>query len=627
MAYQENHVTVILKVLDEWKSLEGQSVELDGTSLTIAKLMAVSSKRVNDISMAVHLEEDLIKNVAYLDEKLTSGHVIYGVNTGFGGSANVRCSDPLEVQRSLIRHLNVGFGQTIDLDVVRGVMAVRANSLALGYSGVRPEVVKLLCGMINADVIPVTPLRGSISASGDLAPTSYIAACMSGRPESMVTYRGEEVLATEAFNDAKLPIIEFQAKEALAVVNSASFASTLAARVLFDASIAVLLTQLTTAMSVECLRGRMESFHPTIHKGLPHQGNQEVANNLVKLLEGSKLARTGLESTKEDNPDTLKQDRYPLRTSPQWLGPTTEILLASIRRVTIELNSSNDNPIIDHRRDEILHGGNFQGISTTIAMDQTRQALQLCGKLIFAQLSEILNYTMNDGLPPNLSGCDVNSDFGFKGVDTATASYASELDYLTNPLTNHVVSAEMHNQAVNSMALVSARMTGSALELLQMILTNALCAQCQAIDLRWLEGQVVGSFERLLIRCQLTEKMLDSEIPLPWYQLAFNLKGCSSKLESFLVTRGIHVNGILEEFSSEIDTLTGKMKAGQHVKEVSRCLGKGTREAYIYIRETLNVRFNHGPESDRLDKSLEKIFASIKNREIADLVTKVFQQD
>src|SRR6218665_2390914 len=329
----------------------------------------------------------------------------------------------------------------------------------------------------------------------------------------------------------------------------------------------------------------METFHPTIHKGLPHQGNQEVAINLLKLLDRSKLARHGLESTKKDNPDTLKQDRYPLRTSPQWLGPTTEILLASIRRVTIELNSSNDNPIIDHRRDEILHGGNFQGISTTIAMDQTRQALQLCGKLIFAQLSEILNYTMNDGLPPNLSGCDVNSDFGFKGIDTATASYASELDYLTNPLTNHILSAEMHNQSVNSMALVSARMSGSALEILQMMLTNALCAQCQAIDLRWLEGQVIGSLERLLIRCKLTEKIVNAEISLPWYQLAFNLKGCSNKLENFLISRGVHVNGVLAEFASEIDTLNDRMRAGQHVKDVATSIGKG-RKFFVYDTAT-----------------------------------------
>jgi len=124
-------------------------------------------------------------------------------------------------------------------------------------------------------------------------------------------------------------------------------------------------------------------------------------------------------------------------------------------------------------------------------MDQVRQSIQLCGRLIFAQISELLNHTTGHGLPPNLSGRDVNVDFGFKGVDVTTAGYMSELDFLTQPMTSHVHSAEMHNQSVNSMALASARMSADALDLLQMILSNALCALCQAVELRWLRTQVL----------------------------------------------------------------------------------------------------------------------------------------
>ena len=133
-------------------------------------------------------------------------------------------------------------------------------------------------------------------------------------------------------------------------------------------------------------------------------------------------------------------------------------MLNSIDRSTSEINSANDNPLIDHRRDEIIHGGNFQGASITVAMDQRKQALQMCGKMLFGQMSELVNFKLSNGLPPNLSGSDTNTDMGYKGTDIAMASYCSELDYLGYGLTNHVLSTELHNQSVNSLALISARM-------------------------------------------------------------------------------------------------------------------------------------------------------------------------
>ena len=243
-------------------------------------------------------------------------------------------------------------------------MAVRVNSLSCGYSGVRPSTVQLLADMLNHDIIPEVPKRGSVSASGDLIPTSYIAACMQGRSDAMVTKQGVRMRAPDALADAGLEPVTFQAKEALAVINSASFASSLAALVLYDANIAVTLTQIATALSVESLRGRVESFHPTIHRCLPHPGQQEVAANIRELLRESKFAIQIGEPT-GDKPGLLKQDRFALRSSPQWLGPVLETMLESVRRVTTEINSANDNPLIDHMTDEILHGANFQGMWRT----------------------------------------------------------------------------------------------------------------------------------------------------------------------------------------------------------------------------------------------------------------------
>ena len=481
--------SLVLKLLQGYRKVT-DDISLTGCDLTIAQLYHMKKSGHPSVSIDKDSIDVMIENCQYLEQKVKQGCVIYGVNTGYGGSADVRSNDIIEVQRSLIRHLNAGFGDSLPSALVRAVMVVRANSLCRAYSGARPIVPQLLCDMVNSDIIPVVPKRGSVSASGDLMPTSYIASCMVGREDAKVEYHGQVTTATEAFKDAGLVHVTFQAKEALAVINSASFSSSLAAYVLFDASIAAFLTQVATALSVEALQGRVESFHPTIHNCLPHPGQQEVAQTIACLLKSSKFAIQKLEVNRKDKADALKQDRYALRSSPQWLGPTLETLQESIRRVQIELNSANDNPIIDHRNDEILHGANFQGTSVTVAMDQARQSVQLCGKLLFGQMQEIVNYTMNNGLPPNLNGSDITTDFGFKGMDTAMASYMSELDFLTNNMSNHVLSTEMHNQAVNSMALVSARFTQQAVGILQMMLCNIMCAQIQAIDLRWLKSEV-----------------------------------------------------------------------------------------------------------------------------------------
>ena len=214
--------------------------------------------------------------------------------------------------------------------------------------------------MVNNDIVPVVPLRGSVSASGDLMPTSYIAAAMMGEPNAKVIYKGTEMPAAEAFKRANLEPIVFQAKEALGVVNASSFAASLGSPVVRKAEKCLQLTQVVTALAVEGLRGRLESFHPVVHACLPHVGQQQVARNIAQLLTGSKMARTQLEITSEDHDGELKQDRYALRTSPQWLGPVAETLRESERRIVVELNSSNDNPIINHVEDCILHGGNFQ---------------------------------------------------------------------------------------------------------------------------------------------------------------------------------------------------------------------------------------------------------------------------
>ena len=567
------HREVALSFINDFVGY-GSEFQLDGKHLTISELVAICEDKEKTVSVHPMAVKNMEANSQYLQKKVQEGASIYGINTGFGGSADVRSNDILEIQRSLVRHLNAGFGRHVEPEIVKAVMVVRANSLARAYSGVRPQVVSLLLDMVNKNIIPVVPLRGSISASGDLMPTSYICAVMMGRPDTKALYNGDILPAPEALKAAGLQPIVFQAKEALATLNSASFASSVGARVLFDGSVAILLTQVATALSVESLLGRTESFHPTVHECLHHKGNKEVAENIAGMLQNSKFAQQELDIYSNDREGRLKQDRYAIRSSPQWMGPVVETMVESIRRITTEINSATDNPLIDHTRDEILHCANFQGISITVAMDQARQSIQLCGKLLFAQHSEILNVHMSNGLPPNLCGSDPNTDFGYKGTDTAMASYMSELDFLTNNVTNHVLSAEMHNQAINSMGLVSARYSSEALEILQMMIANILNAHVQAIDLRYLQKLVQGEVSTLLKANRIKEEHVPAQV-WPWYTFVFTPEETARRIFDEVPHNGIDRLTFIQMFKGKFGSIYQSMIEGEFTDVIIERLGQG----------------------------------------------------
>ena len=266
------------------------------------------------------------------------------------------------------------------------------------------------------------------------------------------------------------------------------------------------LAQMAIAMGVEAMCGHVESFDAYISevKGDSQQG--EIARNIRGFLAGSKLAK-GLDmpiinhtnakdvtigGTIIDRSQKLAQDRYALRTSAQWLSPPTQDILLAFEQLQQCLNSTTDNPIVDGRdleKPRIINGGNFQGSLTAAMMDKTRISLQLIGKLMFAQCTEVINPVTNNGLPANLAATDPSIDFACKGLDINIAAYQSELGWLANPVGSHVQSAEMGNQAVNSLALISARKTTEAISILQKMMASQLYVLCQALDIRVMQAR------------------------------------------------------------------------------------------------------------------------------------------
>ncbi|PSN59403.1 putative phenylalanine ammonia-lyase [Corynespora cassiicola Philippines] len=478
-------------------------IEIDGESLKIADVIEVC---VNGAPAALAQDEATVQKVQAsldcLDEHLRSGKTIYGVNTGFGGSADTRTSEFEELQIALQQHLNVGIlvpsdkgassrdrdhettngvrGHALPVPVVRAMMLIRCNSLMRGHSGVRLSTVDAIVTLLKHDITPVVPLRGSISASGDLSSLSYIAGAIEGNPDVFVRIGAADAISADrALKQVGLQPTRLRAKEGLGIMNGTATSCGAACVAIHQAQQMATLSHALTAMGTEALLGTADNYHPFISTCRPHTGQTNAAATILAMLSGSRLA-----SRNDPHKVGLAQDRYALRTAPQWIGPQLEDLELAARQVQAEINSTTDNPLIDAESGKIHHGGNFQAAAVTSAMEKTTSAMQMIGKLLYAQCSELINNQLNKGLPPNLSADDPSLSFTFKGFDVNMAAYMSELAYLAHPVSAHVHVSEMNNQSVNSLALVAARYALEAIEVVSLMAATYIYALCQALDLR-----------------------------------------------------------------------------------------------------------------------------------------------
>ncbi|KAL2834189.1 L-Aspartase-like protein [Aspergillus cavernicola] len=503
-ATSQTHLHTTLRTWHRLQALvRNGEVEIDGTKLDVPSVVAVARHNcIPKITKDPVVIARIDASIRILKDHLDNGCSVYGVNTGFGGSADSRTDKVVALQSALLQLTQAGVllesdkknneesqigSHAMPAQWVRGTMVVRCNSNLRGHSAVKLPVLETMVQLLQHQITPIVPLRGSISASGDLMPLSYIAGSIEGNPDVYVQVQGPDesriMKSSEGLRYAGIQAQKLGPKEGLGLINGTSTSAAVASLVLYETHQLSVLVQALSAMGLEALMGTAESFHPFISAVRPHDGQIECANNLLSFLRGSKLAQ-GLNAQKAQDRPGLIQDRYALRCVPQWVGPQLEDLLLAHRQVTVELNSTCDNPLVDVKTNSVFSGGNFQAVSVTSAMEKTRLCLQMFGRLVFSQATEMIDPSLNNGLPTNLVADDPSLSFTMKGVDISMASYMAELGYLSNPVSSHVQSAEMRNQAINSMALVSTRYSMQAVEILSLMCACDLYIACQALDLR-----------------------------------------------------------------------------------------------------------------------------------------------
>lgn len=410
------------------------------------------------------------------------GGPIYGVTTSVGGSVEtlVPPEQSADLSLNVMRMHGIGSGRILDETEAAAVVATRLASLANGLSGVRPEVAELLVDLLDARALPRIPAEGSVGASGDLTPLSYVAAVLVGERE--VSFRGKEVEASQALRELGFAPLQLRPKEALALMNGTSVSTALACLSWHRARRLARVASSLTAMTSAAIHGNPIHFDDRIQVAKPHPGQRRVAAWIREDLSGSPA---------KEAPARL-QDRYSVRCAPHVIGVLVDALLFSQDVLEIELNGVSDNPIVDLEEESVLHGGNFYGGHVGFACDALKIAVANIACLLDRQIMLLCNPAENAGLPTDLVGVappEACAHNGFKAASIAASSLAAEAMKQTMPASAFSRSTELHNQDKVPMATIGARDLIRILELTEQVAGIALLAACQAHDLRGIRGE------------------------------------------------------------------------------------------------------------------------------------------
>jgi histidine ammonia-lyase len=423
------------------------------------------------------------RGATFLDKILASGGTVYGVNTGYGDSCSVEIPAELvrELPHHLVRYHGCGSGAYLDDEAVLAVLTARLNSLAQGYSGVRWLLLERLEHLIVQRVLPRIPSEGSVGASGDLTPLSYIAAALIGERE--VAHAGCVRPSAEVLAELGVTPLTLAPKEGLAIMNGTAVMTALACLAWDRAQYVGRLAARVTALGALAMQGNREHFHSQLFKVKPHAGQAEVADWIYRDMAQPSSAGGGVRL----------QDRYSIRCAPHVIGVLRDALPWMRRDIENELNSANDNPIIDPDEQMILHGGHFYGGHIAFVMDSLKSACASVADLLDRQMALLVDSKFNHGLPQNLSGAPrerASINHGFKGVQISTSAWTAEALKLTMPATAFSRSTESHNQDKVSMGTIAARDCLRVLELTEQVVAALMLATHQGVRLRERQGEL-----------------------------------------------------------------------------------------------------------------------------------------
>ncbi|MEO7793874.1 MAG: histidine ammonia-lyase [Thermoanaerobaculia bacterium] len=449
-------------------------IEISGKDLTLKEFQTVAEGGAR-VVLAAPARQRVAAAREVIERAVSSGAAVYGVNTGFGNLANVRIADAdLEtLQERLVLSHAAGVGEPLSDSAVRGMLVLRANTLAKGHSGVRPLLIDGLLDLLNHDLLPEVPSRGSVGASGDLAPLAHLALPLLGRGK--VRRAGAFVRSAEALAEAGLSPIRLAPREGLGLVNGTQAMTSLLALAVLEARRLVRIADLVGALSTDALRGTDAAFDPRIHAVRPHPGQLASARNLWALLQGSAIRDS------HRNGDVRVQDPYSLRCMPQVHGAVRDTLTDIERRLLIEMNSATDNPLVFADDDEAVSGGNFHGEPMALAADFLAIALAELGSISERRTEKLTNDTFS-GLPPFLvANAGLNS--GFMMAQVTAAALVSENKVLAHPASVDSIPTSADKEDHVSMGMWAAIKCGQVAANVRQILAIELLAAAQGVDL------------------------------------------------------------------------------------------------------------------------------------------------
>ena len=450
----------------------------DGTPLQIEQITAIAHQQAQAaLSPEPAFRARIQKGADFLDRLLAEDGVVYGVTTGYGDSCTVEIPPALvpALPHHLYAYHGCGAGRYLTPVETRAVLACRMASLAQGMSGVSWALLQQLEHLLQHDILPLIPAEGSVGASGDLTPLSYVAAALCGERE--VLYKNERMPAADALKLTGATPLKLRPKEGLALMNGTAVMTALACLAWQRAQYVGQLACRITAANVVGIAGNAHHFDETLFAAKPHPGQQRVAARIRSDL----VAEAPLRNSHR------LQDRYSLRCAPHVIGVLEDALPFMRQLVEGELNSANDNPLIDPEQERVLHGGHFYGGHIAFAMDGLKNAVANVADLLDRQLAQLVDTRYSQGLPSNLSAAQGERraiNHGLKAVQISVSAWTAEALKLTMPASVFSRSTECHNQDKVSMGTIAARDALRVLELTEQVVAAMLIAARQAVVLR-----------------------------------------------------------------------------------------------------------------------------------------------